>query len=298
MLTYRGFMTHSHSHAHTHGSEPELNDLLELDAIVLADYWDEALSWVAQAAGNDVGVILDLGTGVGTGALGLSVRFPEAEVVAIDISEPALLRLDEKATALGLRSRIRTLHADIDTTWPDVGKVDLTWASMAMHHFADPDLVLRNALASTRPRGLLAVAEFSQFLHFLPHNLGTGRPGFEDRIANALRLANQDAVPELGSAWPPRLEAAGWRLLAHRDFLVDLHPVNSPSAAAYASGWFERLAYNVADGLEPDDRATLAELIDPGSPHAITRRRDLHITGTRSVSIAIREDSTEPAGSA
>ena len=54
---------------------------------------------------------------------------------------------------------------------------------MSLHHMADPGQVLRDALAATRPGGLIAVAEFSEPLRFLPDDLGFGRPGFESRIA-------------------------------------------------------------------------------------------------------------------
>ena len=284
-------MTHSHTHDHDHQPGPDLNDLLELDAVVLADYWDEVLSWVADAAADGARLVVDLGTGVGTGALGLSSRLPEAQVLAVDISAAALERLDAKAARLGLGPRIRTVQADIDSSWPDFGLIDVTWVSMAIHHFSDPDLVLQAVRSSTRPGGLLAVAEFSEFIRFLPRDLGIGRPGFEDRVTAALRLANHHAVPELGSEWPPRVEAAGWRVLAHRDFEIDLPPPQSADARAYACGWFERLASSSSIALEADDRATLMELLDASSPHSLARREDLRITGTRSVTLATRDES-------
>src|ERR1700729_441289 len=110
-------MTNQHTHgprAHEHAAaagspDDALTGLLELDGEVLHGYWSAALDWVASAAPG-AGRLLDLGTG--TGALGLAERFPEAEVVAVDIEPGSLARLRDKALALGLAGRVRPVEAD------------------------------------------------------------------------------------------------------------------------------------------------------------------------------------------
>ena len=69
---------------------------------------------------------------------------------------------------------MRAVEADLDPAWPDLGALYLTWASMSLHHMADPGRRWRDALAVTRPGGLIAVAEFPQPLRFLPDDPGTG----------------------------------------------------------------------------------------------------------------------------
>jgi SAM-dependent methyltransferase len=308
--------THTHDHhahgqdAHQHGSVGDDNytDLLELDAEVLHDYWSAALDWVRDAADGLGRRLLDLGAGTGTGAIGLARRFPAAEVVALDISPVSVDRVRAKAAGLGLAQRVRAVEADLDLGWPDLGwpappaplvagappatdtpVLDLTWASMSLHHLADPGRVLREVLAATRPGGLIAVAEFSEPLRFLPDDLGFGQPGFESRIGDVLGHAHAEEMPTLGSQWAPRLAEAGWKVVAERDFPIDLDPPVHPDATRYASAWFARLSEGLADRLEPGDRATLAELLDEHSPRSVLHRDNLHIRGVRTITIARRD---------
>ena len=321
--------------AHQHGSaaDDDYTDLLDLDTEVLHVYWSTALDWVREAAGGAPRTrLLDLGAGTGVGAIGLARRFPEAEVVALDVSPAGLARVRAKLADLDLAQRVRTVEADLDLGWPDLGwpasdashapdglnaspglsvspapstspdlsvsadpsvsptpALDLTWASMSLHHMADPGQVLRDALAATRPGGLIAVAEFAEPLRFLPDDLGFGWSGFERRIGDVLGQAHTEEMPTLGSAWAPHLTEAGWHVLAERDFPIDLDPPAHPDAARYARAWFARLSEGLADRLEPGDRATLAELLDEHSPRSVLHRANLHICGTRTITVARRE---------
>ena len=280
-----------HGHAE-HEGQGDMTDLLDLDVQVLPDYWTSALDWVRdQAAGAALARMLDLGAGTGTAAIGLAGRFPQAQVTALDIEENSLRVLRERAAVYGLAPRVRALRADLDAgwpelSWPDPGPLDLTWASMSLHHLADPGAVLRDALAATADGGLIAVAEFPEPLRFLPHNLGTGAPGFEERVTAGLGRAHAELMPTLGSAWAPRLTEAGWRVTAEREFTIDLDRPDHPRAGAYARGWFTRLSAGLTDRLEPADQAVLAELLDDHGPQALLRRTDLHIRGSRIVTLA------------
>jgi SAM-dependent methyltransferase len=303
--------THPHDHhapgqgAHQHADAAADNytDLLELDAEVLHEYWSAALDWIRDAAdGAARARLLDLGAGTGAGAIGLAQRFPEAEVVALDISPVSVARVRAKADGLGLAPRVRAVEADLDLGWPDLGwpapsapsapaapALDLTWASMSLHHMADPGQVLRDVLAATRPGGLMAVAEFSEPLRFLPDDLGFGRPGFESRIAETLGHAHTETMPTLGSAWAPRLAEAGWTVVAERDFPIELDPPSHPDAARYARAWFARLSEGLADRLQPGDHATLTELLDENGPRSVLDRANLHIRGVRTITVARRD---------
>jgi methylase of polypeptide subunit release factors len=127
-------MTHHHAHAHVHGGpahdgDARLADLLDLDAEIHGPYLDEVTEWVERYAPATPGRVVDVGAGTGTGTLALARRFPGAEVVAIDTSASMLERLAAAATAHGLTGRLRAVQADLDVAWPEVGGIDVAWAS-------------------------------------------------------------------------------------------------------------------------------------------------------------------------
>ena len=130
-------------------------------------------------------------------------------MVALDMSVQLLQRLEAKARDLGVADRVRTVQADLDTSWPTIDTVDLAWASSSLHHMADPDRVLTGVFAALRPGGLLAVIEMASFPRFLPDDLGLGRPGLEARCHAVLAERQADELPHLGSDWGPRLSQAG-----------------------------------------------------------------------------------------
>src|SRR6266404_965912 len=57
--------------------------------------------------------ILDVGTGAGVIALSLAAKFPEAEIVAVDLSDEALALAGENAERLGLSARIQFAKSDL-----------------------------------------------------------------------------------------------------------------------------------------------------------------------------------------
>ena len=268
-------------------------DLLDLDGEVLAPYWGAALDRVAAAAAEglrDVGRsparVVDLGAGTGTGAVGLARRLPGAEVVAVDISADSLARVVTKAQAADVGHRVRTLVADLDAGWPDLAPIDLTWASMSLHHLADPVRSLAELRRLTTPGGLLAVSEFDEPLRFLPDDLGIGRPGFETRALEVLSTVHAEALPNIGASWAAMLAESGWTVVDHHDVVIDDNAPDHPLAGRYARAWFARLAGGLDGRLDAEDQRTLEALLDNDGPQALLHRRDLHLHGIRSLTLA------------
>jgi SAM-dependent methyltransferase len=254
----------------------DLLDLLDLDGDVLRGYWAAAIAWVRRAAdGRPRARIADLGAGTGTGTVELAARFSGAEVVAVDSSPAALDRVAEKALTLGLAPRVRTVVADLDEEWPELGPIDLAWASMSLHHLADPQRTLRDLLQATRPGGLVAVAEFAEPLRFLPDDLAE----LEERVLAGVRAHHREQLPHLGAAWSDQLREAGFDLLGERAFPIDLRPGDSAPAARYAQLWIGRLAQAATEHLGPAESAELA---------GFDRWDQLHLRGTRTVTLAGR----------
>jgi release factor glutamine methyltransferase len=88
--------------------------------------------------------ILDVGTGAGVIALSLAAKFPEAEIVAVDLSDEALALARENAERLGLSARIQfaksNLLAEVD------GVFDLMIANLPYISTQDRHLLSREVL--------------------------------------------------------------------------------------------------------------------------------------------------------
>lgn len=271
-----------HAHHEQHDDDG-LAELLELDAEILGPLLDEVVDWVAQHLGGAPRTVVDIGAGTGPGSRLLARRFPSAQVVAIDRSASRLERLRATAGAQGLSGRVRSVQADLDTAWPEVGAVDLGWAASSLHELAAPDRLLRGLHAGMRPGGLLAVVEMDALPRFLPEDLGIGRPGLERRCHEVLAGARWNAFPD----WGPHLEEAGFRLAGRRRFGVEARPA-PPGTGRWAHHSLRRALPVLAGRLAADDLLALEHLLTEDSPGAVLHREDLVLRAGRIVWAARR----------
>jgi len=273
---------HAASHHHDHGGESASfsTELLDLDGEVLYEYWDAALGWVRDLAG-DANTIVDLGAGSGVGTLRLARLFPDARVTAVDVDETLLAHIRDRADAAGFGDRVRTVHADLDHGLPDLGGIDVTWASMSLHHFDDPDRILREVHTATNAGGLIALAEFSEVPRMLPSSTK------EEHWLSLLRDEHRHALPHLGSEWSSRLSATGFDVIGERE--IELH-ASGPSEAAgrYAQLWLRRLSDRLNERIDDADRDELARLVADHGRESVRERDDLDIRGVRTVTIGRR----------
>lgn len=226
---------------------------------------------------------MDVGAGTGTGTFALARRFPHAQLVAVDSSAGMLTRLRSAAFSQGLAARVRTVEADVDEQWPDVGAIDLAWAASSLHHLQHPDRVLVGVRRALEPGGLLVVVEMDGLPRFLPHDLGLGRPGLEDRYREATAQAGWNAHPD----WGPHLQDAGLELLEQRAFTYVLDPAPM-SAHRYARRVFGNVRSGLVDRLSADDLRTIDHLLDDDAPGSLKQRRDLVVRSTRTAWAARR----------
>ncbi|MFD7286854.1 class I SAM-dependent methyltransferase [Streptomyces sp. NPDC059863] len=282
---------HDHNHDHGHGHDTETDtdgqtEILDLDAEVLAEHIASITAWLPVKASPRH--IVDLGCGTGAGTLALLKRFPEAEVTAVDTSAAHLHRLRDKAGAAGLADRVRTVQADLDGAWPELGTPELVWASASMHHMADPDRTLRQVHDTLAPGGLFAVVELAGFPRFLPEDAPADRPGLEERCHAALDRHHAEHMPHRGADWGPKLTAAGFTVEGERVITVNLGPPHTEAVGRYALSSLTRLRGGLTQELTTEDLAALDRLLDTESPHSILRRDDLTVRTERTVWAARR----------
>ena len=186
-----------------------------------------------------------------------------------------------KAKGKDLAGRLDAIQADLDGAWPDLGPIDLTWTSLALHHLADPKRGLAELLATTSQRGLLAIAEMDSQIRFLPDDLGVGAPGLEARCHAALAQRRAAELPYLGADWGELMTGAGFTVIAQRTFAIELNSPLPESACRYAQGFLRRLRGELNDTLAADDLAVLDVILADEGPASILRRQDLAIRGER-----------------
>ncbi|MEU4565154.1 class I SAM-dependent methyltransferase [Micromonospora sp. NPDC023956] len=260
--------------AHDH-----LIEMLDLDAEVLHEYVRDLIGWVGREAA-DRPRIVDLGAGSGTASLALARELPGATVTAVDIAPEMLAHLRGRADAAGLGDRIRTVEADLDQPWPDLGPTDLIWAASSMHHMADPADALASAFAALRPGGLLVIAELESFPRFLT---GTVDEDVELRGHAEAAKRRHEAGMHMHENWGDRMSQAGFTSVTERHFDIDLRPPLPASAARYAQVALGRMRHGLEGRLSPSDSAALERIVA-----GLIARDDLSVRTERTVWLARR----------
>jgi release factor glutamine methyltransferase len=87
--------------------------LCDKRAMVPRPETEELVELLKSQIRNSKSRILDVGTGSGVIALSLTMRFPEAEVLAVDISDDALALARENAASLNVPDRVRLVKSNL-----------------------------------------------------------------------------------------------------------------------------------------------------------------------------------------
>lgn len=174
---------------------------------------------LAEPLSDDLVVDLGAGTGLLARALAPRVR----ELVAVDISERMLERLDDAAVADGIHN-IDTLVADLRRLPLADECATLVVSNYAFHHLDDPgkELALAEARRILRPGGRLVICDMMFSLSLEPRDrrlvaekilalLKRGPAGVVRILRNALRLlAGRWEKPATPKTWEEMLHARGF----------------------------------------------------------------------------------------
>ena len=294
--SYCVVMDHSTHHGR-HAAEIDWTAMaaqLELEAEVLLPYVIETAARVADLCrqdGIEVRRILDVGSGPGVATCELARHFPSATAVAADGSEALLERAAARAEAAGLSGRVTTRHVDLPDGIERLGRADLIWMAMVLHHIGDEGAALRRLRRMLEPGGVLVVTEHGDPLRFLPEGAAPGLPGLTDRLAaaetawlEAMRAGLPDSTPSAG--YPAMLEAAGFELVVDRVTHVRLAAPLAVEARRMVLGRVRRMRDTFAERLEESVRDALDVLIDENHRLGIMRRPDVFLDASRHIYIA------------
>ncbi len=171
--------------------------------------------------------MIDLGCGFGKSTWPLKRRFPQAEVIGLDLAAPCLRLAYDRANAAGLAIEFR--QADCQRTGLADSPIDLVTSTMLIHEMPRPALVatLAECARILAPGGLLRFLDFTRTgdtfrdLAIMEHGERNNEPFMPGLLtadvpalcaAAGLRNARWVAFDERGAgrlpecAWPQRAE--------------------------------------------------------------------------------------------
>jgi ubiquinone/menaquinone biosynthesis C-methylase UbiE len=100
-------------------------------------------------------VILDIGSGSGNSVLPCLEMFPDAKIVATDLSETLLAMLREEVSGQpAARERIALVCLDVTRAQFVESSADLVIGAAILHHLVDPAPCIQRACRALRPGGL------------------------------------------------------------------------------------------------------------------------------------------------
>jgi ubiquinone/menaquinone biosynthesis C-methylase UbiE len=196
--------------------------------------------------------VVDLGAGTGLLALALAPRVQE--LMAVDISERMLERLDDRAAADGVHN-VEPLVADLRRLPLEDECATLVVSNYAFHHLDDPgkELALAEARRILQPGGRLVICDMMFSLSLEPRDrrlvwekvrgmLRRGPAGVARIVRNGVRVVagrwEQPASPE---SWEAMLVARGFEqvrieLLVHEAAVAVARRPEVSAAGARARG--------------------------------------------------------------
>jgi 2-polyprenyl-3-methyl-5-hydroxy-6-metoxy-1,4-benzoquinol methylase len=244
-----------------------------LAAFALMDYVQHVF-WPARRELRGLRV-LDAGCGTGNVAVAIAHRYPEVQVVGIDLSDASLAAARGQAERLGVGDNLTLRRLAIEDVGALGERFDYVVASGVLHHLADPEAGLRalaDVLTPTGGLGLMLYATYGRQGVYMVQDLLR-------RLGGAQTLPEQVALTrKLLDGWRPDhpFQPRAWSDLRWSGDagLVDLllhvqdRSYTVPKVQAFLAGadlrleqFYDPVAYNpVTYVTDPDVARALAAL--------------------------------------
>lgn len=243
----------------------------------------EVVDWLGAGTGQRA---LDAGCGVGGMATVLAERVDALDAVDLDEENVRLTR--ERLAAATQRAAVEVRVGDLTHLDAPDATFDLVWSSRVVHHLPDMLAGMRELVRVTRPGGTVAIREGGFGFRVLPEETPFAGRSFEERLAAAgvgrmgrQNVPMEDAV-DYPYGWPRLLADAGLVEVRARTFVFDaLSPLSEDEQAWVLHQWGRWVTdERWRARLQPEDARILEALVDPGSPHHVFARDDLHLRAT------------------
>lgn len=210
--------------------------------------------------------VLDLGCGPGVATTALAEAFPGATVVAVDGSATMLASVDKRSGRAGIGLRVETRQVDLNGDLEALGRYDLVWAAMSLHHVDDEVVTLRRVRALLQPLGVLCVLERAE-----PTSVqwadDLGRPGLGDRLDEAWRRWSETRRGHLPGAlnadvYREMLAAAGLDVVGERTMASVVRPPDNEAAGRFVTNLVERTVTELEGHADQADLTALRTFLD------------------------------------
>ena len=275
----------------------QMTAMLDAEGELSAPLIGQAIASTARlldARDVPVGRVLDLGCGPGVATTALAEAFPGTTVVAVDGSATMLTSVDSRAGRAGHGNRVETRLVDLNGELESLGRYDLVWAAMSLHHVEDEVTTLRRVRAQLQPLGVLSVLERSA-----PTSVrwadDLGRPGLADRLDDAWRRWFDTSRPDLPGAfnadiYPEMLAAARLQVVSARTMASVVPAPDGESVGRFIRNLLARTVTELEGHADPADLTAVRTFLDAHRASSPSVPAGMAVRMSRELYLAIRSD--------
>ena len=122
------------------------------------------------------GNYLEIGPGPAVLTTLVAQAIPEARITALELSPDMITVAREQVGEEGLTDRINFVEGDATDAGllGQLGRFDLVYSTYSLHHWDDPETVIKNLLGAVAPGGILLIHDLKRvwWLYWIPSQEG------------------------------------------------------------------------------------------------------------------------------